>query len=57
MRNIKFKISLEINCEDPIDMHTYDYYDNNKFSVNVNENTDTHPIIDQFRDDIYTRNI
>ena len=51
MRNIKFKINLEINYEDPIDMHTYDYYDNNIFSVNVNENTDIDPIIDQFRDD------
>ena len=51
MKNIKFKINLEINYEDLIDMHTYDYYDNNIFSVNVNENTDIDPIIDQFRDD------
>ena len=51
MRNMKFKINLEINYKDPIDEHNYDYYDNNPFSVNINENTDIDPIIDKFRDD------
>ena len=56
MRNIKFKITMGTNYQNPIKLTEIEYYHNSKFEANINETKKTDEtknidlIIDSFRD-------
>ena len=51
MRNIKFKISIGIKYQNPIDYTEIESYHNiTRYTANINETTNIDPIIDSYRD-------